>query len=637
MATRDDIEKMVPGSGAARANPSKRERAIDNPIWTTIWMGPHKGEYGAWVDDPTPPEPGDRIQMETKGGQISYMIVDEIVWSGRGKYTGRPGHLVSLKREERGAAKRAPARREAPAPKPKLAPKAPPPFVPVEIGEYTAPLVAITPTEEEKKWSPLQEAIFIEAQVGQGHVVVLARAGSGKSTTAEATIRRLPTSKSILFTAFNKKIVEAAEQRFAVRQADNVTVQGINSYGYAQVRKRFPKIRTVDEKKLWRLAQDIAPRWKSDEKSALVNTVGKMKARLQYEESQVDAILDRYAIDPGDGIDLTVPHERATFIKKAIELLWASKEDTTSIDFDDQIWFPVVYNIPCTPFDYVFIDETQDLNAAQLDLSIRAVKKGGRIFAIGDDRQAIYTFRGADEEAIPHIIERLNAKILKLTISYRCAKLIAADARVLVPDFESGSPNEGVVGLKSYQSMLEESQPGDFILSRSNAPLLTICWKLLRAGKKATIPGRDIGGGLIRLIEKALDNGQRTIPEMQAWVAQYVDREIQRLLANEPPKENEADAWADKVACIDAMAEGASNVDEVIGKIKTLFSDDKSAADETRIVCSSTHKAKGLERDRVWLIRNTYMKRMGAEESNLLYVAITRARDFLYYVNMPVG
>jgi DNA helicase II / ATP-dependent DNA helicase PcrA len=631
MATKADIEKMIPGKtahGAAEA--SKREAALDNPIWTTIWMGPHRGEYGAWVDDPTPPEPGDRIKMETKGGRISYMIVDEIVWSGPGKYTGgRPGHLVTL-RQPGPAARRAP-----------VAPAAPamPTAAPVELpGATPESLVAVIPTEEEKKWSPLQEAIFLEAQVGQGHVVVLARAGSGKSTTAEQTIRRLPSNKTILFTAFNTKIVEAAKKRFAIRQAANVTVQGINSYGYAQVRKRFRKIRDVDEKKLWRLVRDVAPHWKGDARSALVKTVELMKARLEYEEWQVDALLDKYGIDAGeDEIDLTVPHERATFIKKAIELLQASKEDTNAIDFNDQIWFPVVYNMPCTTYDYVFIDETQDLNANQLELSIRTIRKGGRIFAVGDDRQAIYSFRGADEEAIPHIIERLNAKILKLTISYRCARRIAQEARVLVPDFESGSANEGVVETKSYEAMLNESMPGDFILSRTNAPLLTICWKLLRAGKRATIPGRDIGGGLVRLIEKAKDSGKQTIAEVQAWVAEYADREIRRLLSQEPPKENEAEAWADKVACIDAMAEGASSVDEVIGKIQTLFSDDKSAEDETRIVCSSTHKAKGLERDRVWLLRNTYMKRISTEESNLLYVGITRARDFLYYVNVPVG
>ena len=64
------------------------------------------------------------------------------------------------------------------------------------------------------------------------------------------------------------------------------------------------------------------------------------------------------------------------------------------IDFDDMIWLPVVLDLPQRKFDRVFIDECQDLNRSQIELSLRAVKPDGRILAVGDPHQAIYSFRG---------------------------------------------------------------------------------------------------------------------------------------------------------------------------------------------------------------------------------------------------
>ena len=61
-----------------------------------------------------------------------------------------------------------------------------------------------------------------------------------------------------------------------------------------------------------------------------------------------------------------------------------------------------------------------------------------------------------------------------------------------------------------------------------------------------------------------------------------------------------------------------------------------------RVDFTSTHKAKSRERDRVWLLRDTFCQsRRGAEvkeeEYNLLYVAITRAKHELVYVAGEVG
>ena len=47
-------------------------------------------------------------------------------------------------------------------------------------------------------------------------------------------------------------------------------------------------------------------------------------------------------------------------------------------------------------------------------------------------------------------------------------------------------------------------------------------------------------------------------------------------------------------------------------------------------MCSSTHKAKGLERHRVWMLADTYRPGGSQEEKNLYYTACTRARSSLF-------
>jgi superfamily I DNA/RNA helicase len=256
-------------------------------------------------------------------------------------------------------------------------------------------------------------------------------------------------------------------------------------------------------------------------------------------------------------------------------------------------------------------------------MAMRAVKSGGRICAVGDPRQAIYGFRGADSTAVDNVVSRLQATVLPLSVCYRCCKAVIREAQTVVPGIES-APNaeEGSVSDVTVKEMKRGARPGDFILSRTNAPLISLCMYFLKEGRPASIQGRDVGASLAAFVKKSK---APSVEALRDYVEAWRNVECARLAA----KHRDTQAVEDRAECILAISEDAASVADVLSSIESLFADKDSSQ---RIVLSSTHKAKGLERERVWLLRSTYMRRPEPEEANLFYVATTRARKTLFMV-----
>jgi superfamily I DNA/RNA helicase len=99
----------------------------------------------------------------------------------------------------------------------------------------------------------------------------------------------------------------------------------------------------------------------------------------------------------------------------------------------------------------------------------------------------------------------------------------------------------------------------------------------------------------------------------------------------------------DKIETLRCLSETVITVADLENKINSLFKD-KDDVKIPSVVCSTTHKAKGLEWNNVNLLSETFQsKRKGLtpdqvkEESNIYYVAITRARERLNLVSPAQG
>lgn len=495
------------------------------------------------------------------------------------------------------------------------------------------------------KWSDQQQKIFNWFVDGTGNLVIRARAGTGKTTTiVEAVTRflREGPNKTVLLAAFNKKIAEELDDRMPV----GAEAKTLHSLGFGFIRSRWSNIK-IDSanKRAWAIGEIACKGAPDDVRKEVVKLSSKLKAMLPHAAGslyiqQVVQIADRF------GINMDEEWEKEGFTveflaEAAIKMLkiGAQHRDGT-IDFDDMIWLPVVNNWVRPRFDLVVVDETQDLNATQIELAMGVKKKGGRICVVGDDKQAIYNFRGADSGSIDRLKKSLEAEEMGLNTTYRCGKNIVREAQRLVPDFVAHKSNgEGIVRATNIGLCIDECTPGDFILSRTNAPLISVCLKLLRDGKPANIEGRDVGKGLSNLVKKLNKGPARTsFKKFLARLDGWLDEGVKKAALRGDRGDATIARLIDQHETLAYLSEGLASGDELLVRIDSLFVDTKGKG--RRIILSSVHKAKGLEANRVWLLESTFFSRKSdcppwvdtGEESNIEYVAITRAKRELVWV-----
>lgn len=483
--------------------------------------------------------------------------------------------------------------------------------------------------------SKYQAAIFDFIREGTGHGVVEAVAGSGKTTTL---VEALELAKGrVIFTAFNAAI--AAE--LAKRAPGHVTVSTLHSLGLRATRKAFPQS-TVDKDGAKvdgvceaRLPVKEGPQGDQNfgSRRALKKLISLAKATLVKVSDSAALIMmaEQY------GVECDTQEELTTALALLPDCMAELAYNTSWIDFDDMIWFPYVHNLAVEKYDWVFIDETQDLNRAQVELALKACATGGRIIAVGDRYQSIYGFRGADCEAMPRMIERLNATVLPLSITYRCptSHVDLVLARALVPSLEArpGAPI-GTIRDLMIDKALEEMTTGDLVMCRTNAPLVSVAFALLRAGKKAIIRGRDLGTGLVSLIRKLSGKKLSTpVSDVLAALTVYADKERAKLVKSK----KSTITLDDKVETLSVLSEGCDDAACMVAKIEAIFSDTDAG-----VVCSSVHRAKGFEATRTYIVKPELMPHPmakkaweQAQESNICYVAMTRSKSEMVFVSVP--
>ena len=257
---------------------------------------------------------------------------------------------------------------------------------------------------------------------------------------------------------------------------------------------------------------------------------------------------------------------------------------------------------------------------------------------------SIYGFAGSDIDSLPNMIKELDATVLPLTCSFRCAKKIIKEAQAINPAIEArpGAP-DGIVDTITPDDLISKAKPGDAVISRVNAPLVKVFFKLAKNGTKVVMLGRDYGAKIAQRVsswsKKAKKNKQTfTGKDLLAKNDEWLEEQIEYLTKKKMSitnAEDEHETIARLCEDLSCKLNTEEATKEVLERINTIFSKDEEPGKDDGKYCvtlSSTHKFKGLERNRVFLLRDTYRVGTSDEESHLLYVGITRAKNHLTYV-----
>jgi len=486
--------------------------------------------------------------------------------------------------------------------------------------------MSFKPTEE-------QERIFHFIEKRNENILIKAYAGTGKTTTIVEAIKLLPKDKNIIFLAFNKHIQEELTKKLP----EYVRCYTTYGLGTSAIKRKYGDKIEFDEFKIDKIIKEFSKKWRLNEEfendeeiylylQSLKKLVNICRLTLTLKPDFIPNIAEKYEID------IHKPND----FKRVIKLLDTATVDRKTFDFIDMVYLPAIDNsIWMFPQDYVFVDEVQDLNKCQIRIIEKILKKDkktgnyiGRLISVGDAFQSIYGFNGTDEKSFQWFEKFNNTKVLPLSISFRCSKNVIKKAQEIVPDIKA-LPN-APDGIVREGNVLEEAGDGDFILCRTTTPIVKLFFEFLVKQKKVMIKGSDIGIQLIELIG-TINN----IPKLIDFWEKEIDKYKKELEDSGVININEHSGFVnlqDKVNTLLFLAKISNSVEDLKNKIRMIFKDDIEG-----IVLSTVHKVKGLEANRVFIIRPDLlpMKNVNylqyVQEKNLEYVAYTRAKNELIF------
>ena len=501
------------------------------------------------------------------------------------------------------------------------------------------------------EYSDYQLDIFDEVENGNSNIAINAVAGSGKTTTIVSACKRLrENERNVIFLAFNRLIVEELKTKLK----GYAEVSTLHAFGFHILKRyynqpKFGMYIKVDDWKyqkyvrqnVYSLSSIITPDTDAAKVFGFCCNVAKLYALarvnlIQHSENDLSKLRDLC-----DEHNLLTLYDEVEVCNILLADAYKMPKDLV-IDYTDMIVLPLFHKEVIPTYKYVFIDECQDLNRAQRELML-CTARNGRFIAVGDRNQAINGFAGADCNSFDKIANQDNTIELPLSVNYRCGTNMIALAQEIVPQIK---PHKGAIKGEIYHTKeLKKSlfRENDMVLCRTSAPLVGLCMKMIESGITAVVKGKDIAQDLKNLIENA---NTQNIQEVLA----YLDSEKKRMInvIREERKCDEASAknamkylnLEDRCKCIENICMySIKDTTQLKSYINKMFTDEKI---ENAITLSTAHKSKGLEANRVLILLPNKLplkypqqkEWQEKQEWNLKYVAITRARKELIFVDL---
>lgn len=307
-----------------------------------------------------------------------------------------------------------------------------------------------------------------------GAVQLVASAGSGKTTVLTRRIAYMINEgvkpSSILAVTFTKKAATEMQSRLkkivsSKKVAESISIGTYHSLFLGILEPHYSVLGFSGEKApsicldnrqkiiMKSVLNELNSQFNQDE---IMTFIGEIKNRGIYPEEYIAMVSEGQR--PIKGLnDEEIVAFGSVYSKYQRYLL-----ESNLIDFDDILMLtrkllqtnPQVRAELQDRFKYVLVDEFQDVNQVQYDITSMLAAPQNNIFVVGDDAQSIYQFRGSDVGIILNFSRDYpNAKLIKLENNYRCTPEIIDISNKLIAFNTDQIPKV----VKSTRSSLKDS------------------------------------------------------------------------------------------------------------------------------------------------------------------------------------
>ena len=276
---------------------------------------------------------------------------------------------------------------------------------------------------------------------GDGHALVLAGAGTGKTTTllarAKELLRRGVRPDELILVTFTRRATREIRERLTHDLGDSSSQIRVGTFHRicldlmrlepdAFDMRAFTVIDEDDREQLMRLARGaVLPNDQSD------------KSNLLPKASQ---LVQWYSYARNANIPISVYLQNQKLFEDAQLALVLSvyteydqrQANARYLDYDDILWRCAailtqrkdIRDRIVSRFRHVLVDEIQDTSKLQW-LLLHALRQKAQLFCVGDDAQSIYAFRGADFATVHHFDQLVKGgTVYRLTDNYRSTQEI---------------------------------------------------------------------------------------------------------------------------------------------------------------------------------------------------------------------
>ena len=274
---------------------------------------------------------------------------------------------------------------------------------------------------------------------GDGPALVTAGPGSGKTFVLTKRVQYLiqilgVPPKEILVLTFSKKAADEMKERFLslVHQKETDVTFGT----FHAVFLKFLKFYARD--KNYTLISE------GQKKAILRNVLKENKIIMDYPEFLSEILFDIQRVKSANLSEEEIhsKHLEDEVFCRIVKNYEAKKAEKGFIDFDDILTEtvgllserPDLLSVLQKRFVYVLIDEFQDINPVQYEIVCMICDRHKNLFAVGDDDQSIYSFRGARPDVMIHFEDEYpGCKRIALSNNYRSGeKIVKAAGKLIV-------------------------------------------------------------------------------------------------------------------------------------------------------------------------------------------------------------